>query len=178
MAGAIAGWSSSVQQHVRWRQAPAARSLAAPVVAVGTLTGQVPRDVRRHLRYSPFREFCLFNVDAELTARLCYDRMLELAAELPELPSSLIADLRRVRDDEDRHARIFTILAESLDDHDRLVAGPTPDDVAKRIGAVGNDFLPRNRRLSAPAHPLGAAEGSGSLKVNRPPRNDHCFGAC
>ena len=26
VAGAIAGWSSSVQQHVRWRQAPAARS--------------------------------------------------------------------------------------------------------------------------------------------------------
>ena len=69
---------------------------AALVVAVGSLTGQVPRDVRRHLRYSPFRDFCLFNVDAELTARLCYDRMLELAAELSELPHSLLADLRRV----------------------------------------------------------------------------------
>ena len=156
VAGAIAGWSSSVQQHVRWRQAPAARSLAGLVVAAGTLTGQVPRDVRQHLRYSPFRDFCLFNVDAELTARLCYDRMLELATELPELPPSLIDDLRRVRDDEDRHARIFTILAESLDDHDRLLAGLTPDDVARRIGEVGDDFLPRNRRLSAPAHPLGA----------------------
>ena len=121
VAGAIAGWSSSVQQHVRWRQAPAARSLAGLVVALGSLTGQVPRDVRRHLRYSPFRDFCLFNVDAELTARLCYDRMLELAAELAELPASLLDDLRRVRDDEDRHVRIFTILAESLDDHDRLV---------------------------------------------------------
>src|SRR3954451_23717180 len=49
VAGAIAGWSSSVQQHVRWRQAPAARSLAGLIVAVGTLTGQVPRDVRKHL---------------------------------------------------------------------------------------------------------------------------------
>ncbi len=156
VAGAIAGWSSSVQQHVRWRQAPAAWSLAALVVAAGSLTGQVPRDVRRHLRYSPFRDFCLFNVDAELTARLCYDRMLELAAELPELPASLLDDLRRVRDDEDRHVRIFSILAESLDDHDRLLTDLTPDDVARRIGEVGEDFLPRNRRLSAPAHPLGA----------------------
>ena len=156
VAGAVAGWSTSVQQHVRWRQAPAARSLAALVVAVGSLTGQVPRDVRRHLHYGPFRDFCLFNVDAELTARLCYDRMLELTAELPELPPSLVDDLRRVRDDEDRHVRIFTILAESLDEHDRLVAGLTPEAVANRIRAVGEDFLPRNRRLSAPAHPLGA----------------------
>src|SRR4029077_3225303 len=68
VAGAIAGWSSSVQQHVRWRQAPVARSLAGLVVAIGSLTGQVPRDVRKYLRYSPFRDFCLFNVDAELTA--------------------------------------------------------------------------------------------------------------
>jgi hypothetical protein len=86
VAGAIAGWSGSVQQHVRWRQAPAARSLAAAVVAVGSLTGQVPRDVRQFLRYGRFRTFCQFNVDAELTARLCYDRMLELVSELPELP--------------------------------------------------------------------------------------------
>lgn len=43
VAGAIAGWSSSVQQHVRWRQAPAARSLAGLVVGIGSLTGQVPR---------------------------------------------------------------------------------------------------------------------------------------
>ena len=41
------------------------RSLAAPAAAVGPLAGQVPRDVRRHLRYDPFRDYCLFNVDAE-----------------------------------------------------------------------------------------------------------------
>jgi uncharacterized protein (DUF362 family) len=155
-AGAVAGWCSSVQQHVRWGRAPLTRSLAALITAVGSLTGQVPRDVRRYLRYSPFREFCWFNVDAELTARLCYDRMLELVDALPELPSSLADDLRRVRDDEDRHARIFTILADVIDGHDRLAPGLTPDDVARRIGAVGEDFLPRVRRPSAAAHPLGA----------------------
>jgi uncharacterized protein (DUF362 family) len=156
VAGAVAGWSSSVQQHVRWRRAPAARSLASLVVGLGSLTGQVPRDVRRHLRYSPFRDFCLFNVDAELTARLCYDRMLELAPELPELSPSLVDDLRRVRDDEERHARIFAILAESLDDQDRLAPGVTPDEVARRIGEVGEEFLPRDRRPSAASHPLGS----------------------
>jgi hypothetical protein len=155
-AGAVAGWSSSVRQHVPWRQAPAARALATLVVAAGTLTGQVPRDVREHLRYRPFRDFCLFNVDAELTARLCYDRMVELAGELPELPSTLVDDLRRVRDDEDRHARIFTILAEALDASDHLVPGLTSDELAGRIGAVGEDFLTRDRRRSAAAQPLGS----------------------
>lgn len=155
-AGAVAGWSSSVQQHVRWRDAPMARGLASLVVAAGRIAGQVPRDVREHLRYRPFRDFCLFNVDAELTARLCYDRMLELAPELPELPAELADDLRRVRDDEDRHARIFTILAESLDENDRLATGVTTDEVAARIGQVGDDFLPRDRRASRADHPLGA----------------------
>jgi uncharacterized protein (DUF362 family) len=167
VAGAIAGWSSSVQQHVRWRQAPAARSLAAAVVAVGSLTGQVPRDVRRFLRYGRFRTFCQFNVDAELTARLCYDRMLELVPELPELPRALADDLRRVRDDEGRHAEIFTILAESLDEQDRLAPGVTPDDVGRRIGAVGEDFLPRRWRPTASSHPLGAG-GSVWVQVGEP----------
>ncbi|MEJ7638375.1 MAG: DUF362 domain-containing protein [Singulisphaera sp.] len=156
VAGAVGGWSSSVRQHVRWRQAPSARFLASLIVGMGALTGQVPRDVRRHLRYGPFRDFCLFNVDAELTARLCYERMLELAVEVPELSSSLVDDLRRVRDDEDRHFRIFAILADALDEKDRLVPGVTPDEVARRIGAVGEDFLPRDRRPSLAAHPLGA----------------------
>jgi uncharacterized protein (DUF362 family) len=156
VAGAVGGWSSSLRQHVRWRQAPSARFLATMIVGMGGLTGQVPRDVRQHLRYGPFRDFCLFNVDAELTARRCYERMLELAPEVPELSSNLVDDLRRVRDDEDRHVHIFTILAEALDEKDRLAPGVTPDEVSRRIGAVGDDFLPRALRPSLASHPLGA----------------------
>jgi hypothetical protein len=156
VAGAVGGWSSSVQQHVRWRRAPVARTVAAAIATLGSLTGQVPRDIRRHLRYGRFRDFCLFNVDAERTAWLCYDRMLELSPALPELPASTLDDLRRVRDDEDRHAQVFSILAEVLDDDDRLSPGLTPDDVAQKIQAVGAEFLPRHRRPAASAHPLGA----------------------
>ncbi|MBV8606596.1 MAG: DUF362 domain-containing protein, partial [Singulisphaera sp.] len=117
----------------------------------------------------------LFNVDAELTARLCYDRMLELAPELPELPASVADDLRRVRDDEDRHAQIFTILAESLDDQDRLASGLTPEDVARRFGAVGEDFLPRHRRLTATAHPLGAGGRVWVVEGKSPGEKRVCF---
>ena len=78
------------------------------------------------------------------------------APDLPELPTSLVSDLERVRDDEDRHARIFAILAESLDHDDRLASGMSPEDVAARIGEVGEEFLPRHRRLNTTAHPLGA----------------------
>src|SRR4030095_10037551 len=104
--------------------------------------------------FGSVRDVCLFNVDAELTARLCYERMLELAVEVPELSSTLVDDLRRVRDDEDRHVHIFTILAEALDEHDHLVPGMTPDEVARRIGEVGEDFLPRALRPSLASHPL------------------------
>jgi uncharacterized protein (DUF362 family) len=176
LGGAIGGWSASVRQHVRWRRAPVACSLAALMAGAGSLTGQVPREVRRHLRYGRFRDFCLFNVDAELTARLCYDRMLELAPGLSELPESVVQDLGRVRDDEDRHARIFTILAESLDEADRLAPGLTPEDVARRVGAVGADFLPRQRRPSSMPHPLGSGGRVWVVAGQSPGEKRACFG--
>jgi uncharacterized protein (DUF362 family) len=155
-AGAVAGWASSVRQHVRWREAPLSRALATQVTWMGTVMGRVPRDVRQYLRYRPFRDFCRFNVDAEKTARLCYDRMIALAAELPELPPALVDDFRRVRDDEVRHTRIFEILADALDAADRLAPGESAATLAREIGEVGAAFLPRARRAGLVAeNPLG-----------------------
>ena len=105
--------------------------------------------------------------------------MLELVPELPELPQSLADDLRRVRDDEGRHAEIFTILAESLDDQDRLAPGVTPEDVARRIGAVGEDFLPRHCRPTASAHPARRRRiGLGRRWASRAARSTSDSGAC
>jgi uncharacterized protein (DUF362 family) len=157
MAGAVGGWSSSVCQHVPWRQAPLSRTLSGVILGLGSVTGQVPVDVRKHLRYGPFRDFCLFNVDAERTAWLAWKRLDEVAAELPELPPTLIEEFRRVQDDERRHEQIFSILAAALDAEDRLVPGETAQTLAEKIGAVGEYFVPRaQRRETVAGNPVGS----------------------
>src|SRR5207249_4645218 len=123
---------------------------------VGSLLGKIPPDVREHLRYGPFRRFCLFNVDAEKTAWLCWERLFELAAEVPGLPGALLADFWRIMTDENRHGRIFQILADALDDQDRLVPGETAEGLLAKIAAVGEFFLPRDYRPGGASHPLGA----------------------
>jgi uncharacterized protein (DUF362 family) len=146
MGGLVGGWAGSVRQHVPWSKAPFSRAGATFVTWLGALTGKVPEDVRKYLNYGPFREFCVFNVDAEKTARLCYDRMIALAKEAPELGGELERDFVRVRDDEDRHARIFEILATALDEEDGLVAEETEESLTQKIEDVGEYFLPRTLR--------------------------------
>jgi hypothetical protein len=164
-AGAVGGWAGSVQQHVRWSQLPLSRTLSGLITTAGVVTGQVPRDVRQHLRYGPFRDFCLFNIDAEKTAWLCWQRIAELATHQQSFAPSLLDDFRRIQDDEDRHCRIFEILADSLDDQDRLVPGVTVGTLAEKIGAIGEFFLPRALRHATVAdNPLG---GGGRVWVMR-----------
>ncbi len=150
LAGAVGGWSASVQQHARWSAAPFSRTLASTLTRLGSLLGKVPRDVREHLRYGPFRNFCLFNIDAEDTAELCWQRLVDLTAQVPDLAPALVDAFRRIRDDERRHARIFRILADALDEQDQLVPGETAATLLEKIAAVGTSFL---------AHPQRAARG-------------------
>jgi uncharacterized protein (DUF362 family) len=146
MGGLVGGWAGSVRQHVPWPKAPISRAGATFVTWLGGLTGKVPEDVRKYLNYGPFREFCVFNIDAEKTASLCYERMIALAREAPELGRELAEDFVRVRDDEDRHAQIFEILANALDEKDQLVAGETEKSLTRKIEDVGEYFLPRTLR--------------------------------
>jgi uncharacterized protein (DUF362 family) len=146
MGGLVGGWAGSVRQHVPWSKAPLSRAGATFVTWLGALTGKVPEDVRKYLNYGPFRDFCVFNIDAEKTASLCYERMIVLAREAPELGRELEEDFVRVRDDEERHARIFEILANALDEKDQLVAGETEESLTQKIEDVGEYFLPRTLR--------------------------------
>jgi uncharacterized protein (DUF362 family) len=153
IAGGIGGWSSAVIQHLRWREAPVSRTLASALTTLGSWTGQVPEDVKEFLNYGPFRDFCLFNVDAERTAAECWRRMAELAGQMPELPSGAQEDFCRVKQDEENHEKIFSIVAEAVNDNDTLDAAETPAGLMQKISAVGEFFVPRAKRTHA--NPLG-----------------------
>jgi hypothetical protein len=171
MAGAIGGWSASVQQHARWSEAPLSRALASGLTRLGSLMGKVPRDVREHLRYGPFRNFCLFNVDAEDTAELCWQRLVDLVSPMTDLPPTLVEDFRHIRADEKRHGQIFRILADALDEQDRLVPGETIATLVQKIAQVSGYFLATlQRAASALDHPLGRG---GAVRVVQGHTTDH-----
>src|SRR5262249_17902956 len=130
VAGAIAGWCSAVQQHVRWADAPLSRAAATAITGMGVLLGQVPRDVRRHLDSGLLRVFCLLREAAGRAGGLGSRRLVGLAPALPELPPSPQDALRRVQADEERHPRIFPLSAAALEGEDRLARGMTPADLA------------------------------------------------
>lgn len=153
-AGAVGGWSAAVRQHVGWRDAPLSRTAATLATKAGVMLGKVPRSVAPLLDNGAFRDFCLFNVDAERTAWLCWDRLVRLAETVPGMPESLIADFRRIEIDEENHRRIFQILADVLTDEDRLAPGVTAADLAARIAEVGEFFLPRELRAGQD-NPIG-----------------------
>src|SRR5438046_3852843 len=163
-AGALGGWSSSVLQHLRWKEAPISRSVASTLTALCSLTGQVPEDVKKFLDYGPFRNFCLFNVDAERTATACWKSMSALAQEVPELPPRSTDDFRRVQQDELNHEQIFSIVAEALDDQDNLRPGESAATLTQKISEVGDFFVPHSERVRT--SPLGKG---GKVWVEKSP---------
>lgn len=158
-AGGLGGWASSVMQHSQWSKAPLSRLLAGAITFAGGVVGKVPADVRKHLQFGPFRNFCSFNIDAEKTAAVCWYRIAELAASQPDLDADLSRDFHRVAEDEDRHCVLFNILHEVLTDDDTLAEGVTVDDLVARIRAVGEEFLPRSYRIRSDLeNPIGSGQ--------------------
>ena len=48
---------------------------------MGRVSGKVPREVGRQLRFVPFREFCLLNAELERASWLSWDRLALLAEQ-------------------------------------------------------------------------------------------------
>jgi len=158
-AGGVGGWAGSVMQHSRWSRAPLSKLIASTITAIGSVVGKVPRDVKQHLQFGPFRNFCLFNVDAELTASVCWYRIAELAKSRSELDQQLAHDFERVAVDEDRHCELFGILADALTDEDSLTDGETVESLTERIREVGEEFLPRRlRQVTDIENPIGSGQ--------------------
>jgi len=154
--GITGGWSGSVLQHLTWKSSPLSVSWATFFTWMGIVTGQVPPDVRKYLQHGSFRDFCNFNIDAEKTARLSYDRLLEVLAALLDTPPQMIEDFRRIREDEERHTRIFEVMAAAIDERDQLVPGETAETLRDKIGAIGDVFLPHSQRHNLTENPTGS----------------------
>lgn len=157
LAGMIGGWTASVRQHLTWTRAPLTRLVAAVLTTAGELLGKVPTAVRRHLRHGSFGDFCRFNVEAERTAARCFERMRELAQVVPGMPAGLLGDLTAVIADEERHCRLFAVLAEVFTADDRLADSVTLADLAGRIAAIDISFVPRRWRSVTDPGGLGSA---------------------
>jgi len=142
-AGSVGGWASSILHHTTYRTAPISRVMANGILAIGSLAGKVPEGVRSRFLNPTFGNFCDFNIDAELTAELCWSRIVELAQKLAFTPC-VIEDFRRIAADERKHRAIFSILRE--------VPGVSSDELASRIRQVGEYFLPEiHRKRQEPA---------------------------
>lgn len=154
--GAVAGWASGVLHHSRWRAAPFARTAARLVVLAGKVGGRVPPEVGKLLKFGPFRDFCLLNADLELASGLCWDHLIRLAADDPDIGPETLVEFRRVVADEDRHRRVFEAVAAALTPADRLAPGARYETLADHIAAVGHSFLPRDLRPVAAGQPIGS----------------------
>lgn len=154
-SGAIGGWAASVKQHVPFGDAPVSVTLATVATAAGRIAGKVPREVRPYLTERPFRDFCAFNVQAERTAVACWDRLVELAEETGSEPSVRLA-MRRMAEDEARHARVFAAMGAALDERDAPVDAGAADRLLDELRDVGDDFVPREHRSARAASPLGS----------------------
>lgn len=158
LEGKIAGWTSSRQHHHRWSERPGTRALAELLELAGAVAGKIPAPARAALGYSTFADFCRFNVAAERTAGLGWGRIAELADTHPELGigEEDRAAFRAIAADEDRHARVFELFAESFTPDDRLLDGLDAETLERRLEAVGQRFVALPRPGSpAWRNPLG-----------------------
>ena len=139
-SGQVAGWTSSRQQHYRWREAPLTRSVAELIEFAGALGGQIPDGARDHLHFDSFKAFCTFSVAAETTAAMGWKRMAEVGLSAG-IDAGDITAFQRMQADEERHAAIFALLADCFTDEDSLNADVTAQSLTERIGSVGQRFL-------------------------------------
>ncbi|MCC7540094.1 MAG: alpha/beta fold hydrolase [Deltaproteobacteria bacterium] len=139
LEGLLGGWVSSRQNHLAWREAPVSRLVAEGLEVVGVASGRIPPAVREALHWNTFADFCRFNRAAETTAAMAWRRMAELAGS-PEVASLEEAEgLVHMAADEERHAKIFAVLADAFGADDGLSVSAA--ELRERLQAVGQRFV-------------------------------------
>lgn len=142
LQGFIGGWSGSIIQHLSWRQGPVSLSLAKSILLFGKISGKIPKEIRNELKHGSFKNFCAFNMDAENTARVCWERIITLATKDPRYSGKHLDDFQRIIFDETRHENVFRIIFENLTQDDKLIAGATKEDIIAQLKNVSDYFLP------------------------------------
>ena len=159
-SGMLSGWSAALKHHVPRSSAPFRSVLVDGLAQAGRLVGKLSPDLRDELKHKSFRDFCTYNVDAEETAELCWDRLIELEEQLggPDVET-----FKRIAREEREHLLVFATVAEVLDEYDWLRGGTTPQSLAATLSTIGSRFAPPAYQTTSvePAH--GAAVfGSGA----------------
>ncbi len=155
VTGAVAGWASATQHHATWRRAPLARAVAGVVTTSGRVIGKVPRSMRSQLRHLDFESYCQLQCQAEISAAICWERMAELARDIPGFDEATADAFHQMWQHELRHREAFEVMARAMG-RSKALCGDAADEIVDQLRSVGPMFVPRAFREGAFAdHPLG-----------------------
>lgn len=160
VSGLLAGWSASLKHHVPRSAAPLRSVLVDGLAQGARVVGKLSPDLRAELKHKSFRDFCLYNVDAEETAELCWERLIDLEIELE---GDDVEVFTRIGREEREHRMIFAAVSDVLDEYDWLRGGTTAESLAATLQTVGVRFVPPAHRVSSTNTPRPeSAFGSGA----------------
>ena len=140
LGGLAGGWSAAVLQHTTFRRAPVSHLTATIVAFMGKMAGKVPRAAASALRAQSFREFCRFQMSAEQTAVISWERIAGVLAEEPRV-AKLAPIASRIAADERHHRAVLSVLVDAFDDSDRLLDGHDAASLTRAIGEVNRSFV-------------------------------------
>ena len=152
LGGLIAGWAAAVLQHTRKGQAPIARLVARLITWFGGVAGKVPESAKDTLREQTFTEFCAFQVGAEETAAIAWERTAEVLRQTGDETLATVAT--RIGSDERKHVQMLALFLDAFDAHDRLRDGWDRARLAAALFAIDPSFVRAADR--AEQHPIGS----------------------
>jgi len=165
--GALSGWVTSSRELEPTGSAPWRGATAGALLLGGRLVGLVSPVVARELGYHSFGRYCQLNAALERTAELAYRRLVEIAADDDERRL-----FERIRQDEQRHAEAFDLLAGLLDPADAPVPGLDGADLCRRLEALSPFFVPAALRTAPPARARSFDSASVVATVDGDPGGD------